>query len=52
MLTGVFQLSRRQAMMAVADFFAVDISLGAVSTLEDRVSDAIAQRSWADLVAF
>jgi len=41
MLTGVFHLSRRQAVMAAADFFGVDISLGAVSALEDRVSEAI-----------
>jgi transposase len=42
MLTGVFHLSRRQAVAAVADFFGVDISLGAVSAVEDRVSEAIA----------
>jgi len=41
MLTGVFHLSRRQAVMAAADFFGVDISLGAVSAMEDRVSEAI-----------
>ena len=42
MLTGVFHLSRRQVMTAVADFFGVEISLGAISALENRVSEAIA----------
>jgi transposase len=41
MLTGVFHLSRRQAVMAASDFFGVDISLGALSALEDRVGQAV-----------
>ena len=41
MLTGVFHLSRRQAVLAAADFFGVDISLGALSAVEERVSEAI-----------
>lgn len=41
MLTGVYHMSRRQAVTALADFFGVKISLGAVSALEGRVSKAI-----------
>ena len=41
MLTGVFQLGRRQAVMALADLFGVKISLGALSAAEDRVSKAV-----------
>ena len=41
MLTGVFQLGRRQAVQALADFFGVTISLGALSAIEDRVSNAV-----------
>jgi len=41
MLTGVFQLGRRQAVLALADFFGVTISLGALSAVEDRVSKAV-----------
>ena len=41
MLTGVYHMSRRQVVTALADFFGVKISLGAVSAVEDRVSKAI-----------
>jgi len=41
MLTGVFQLGRRQAVMALTDLFGVKISLGALSAAEDRVSKAV-----------
>jgi transposase len=41
MLTGVYQLGRRQAVTALADFFGVKISLGALSRVEDRVSKAV-----------
>jgi transposase len=41
MLTGVFQLGRRQAVLALADFFGVTLSLGALSAVEDRVSNAV-----------
>jgi transposase len=41
MLSGVFHLSRREVETAVADFFGVKISLGAVSAIEERVSRAI-----------
>jgi transposase len=41
MLTGVFQLGRRQVVQALADFFGVTISLGALSAAEDRVSKAV-----------
>jgi transposase len=42
MLTGIYRLGRRQAVMALADFFGVKISLGALSGVEDRVSKAVA----------
>lgn len=41
MLTGVFQLGRRQAVTALADLFGVRISLGALSGVEARVSEAV-----------
>jgi transposase len=41
MLTGVYHMSRRQVVTALADFFGVKISLGAVSAVENRVSNAI-----------
>ena len=40
MLTGIYHLSRRQAQRAAADLFGVHISLGALSKLEERVSNA------------
>jgi transposase len=42
MLTGIYHLGRRQAVMALADFFGVKISLGALSGVEDRISKAVA----------
>jgi transposase len=41
MLTGIYHLGRRQAVMALFDFFGVKISLGALSGVEDRVSKAV-----------
>ena len=41
MLTGVYHLSRRQAQRVSSDLFGVRISLGALSAIEARVSDAI-----------
>ena len=41
LLTGVYHLSRRQAQRAAADLFGVRISLGALSNIEARVSDAV-----------
>lgn len=41
MLTGVYHLSRRQAVEAAADFFGVTISLGALSAIEGRMSHAV-----------
>jgi transposase len=41
LLTGVFHLSRRQTVGLVRDLLGVRISLGAVSTVEKRVSDAL-----------
>jgi transposase len=41
MLTGAYHLSRRQVVEAAADFFGVKISLGALSAIERRVSQAI-----------
>jgi transposase len=43
LLTGVYHLSRRQAVRLLADVLGVDISLGAVSTVEARVSEAVAR---------
>ena len=41
MLTGVYHLSRRMAEAAMLDLFGVNISLGAVSAAENRVSQAV-----------
>jgi transposase len=40
-LTGVYHLSRRQAQNALLDLFGISISLGSVSHLEGRASDAL-----------
>lgn len=40
-LTGVYHLSRRQAQSALLDLFGISISLGSVSHLEGRASDAL-----------
>lgn len=42
LLTGVYHLSRRQAQRVAADLFGVQISLGALSNIEARVSHAVA----------
>lgn len=41
LLTGVYHLSRRATVSALSDLLGVDISLGAVSTVEARVSAAV-----------
>jgi transposase len=41
LLTGVFHLSRRGAVTLLSDVIGVDISLGGVSAVEQRVSDAV-----------
>jgi len=41
-LTGVLHLSRRTTVAALSDLFGVEISLGAVSAVEARASDALA----------
>jgi len=41
MLSGVYHLGRRQVVTALFDFFGVKISLGGLSTVEDRISNAI-----------
>jgi len=41
-LTGVYHLSRRQAQTMLSDLFGIQISLGAISSIEARVSDALA----------
>lgn len=41
LLTGVYHLSRRSAVTLLQDVMGVTVSLGAVSTIEDRVSVAV-----------
>ena len=41
LFTGVYHLSRRSAVSLVGDVLGIDISLGAVSTIEARVSEAV-----------
>ena len=41
LLTGVFHLSRRGAVTLLSDVVGVEISLGSVSAVEKRVSDAV-----------
>jgi transposase len=41
LLTGIYHLSRRKAVQALSDIVGVQISLGAVSSIERRVSGAI-----------
>ena len=41
MFTGVYHMSRRQTVAVLRDVLGIDISLGAISTVEARVSDAI-----------
>ena len=40
LVTGVYHLSRRVAVSLMSDILGIDISLGAVSAVEERVSDA------------
>ena len=49
LLTGVYHLSRRQAVVLLRDVLGVEVSLGALSAVEDRVSTALAppvQEAW------
>jgi transposase len=41
LFTGVYHLSRRAAVSLLSDVLGIDISLGAVSAVEERVSDAV-----------
>jgi transposase len=41
LLTGVYHLSRRSTVGLVSDVLGIDISLGAVSAVEERVSEAV-----------
>ncbi|MFT7578903.1 MAG: hypothetical protein ACI9MR_000565 [Myxococcota bacterium] len=41
MLTGVYHLGRRRAVDPLRDGFGVRTSLGALSTCEERMSDAL-----------
>lgn len=43
LLTGVYNLSRRKAARLMSDMVGVKISLGAVSAVESRVSEAVAK---------
>ena len=40
LVTGVYHLSRREAVSLMSDILGIDISLGAVSAIEERVSEA------------
>jgi transposase len=42
MLTGVYHLSRRQTQKVLSDLLSIQISLGAISAVERRVSEALA----------
>jgi transposase len=42
LLTGAYHLSRRQTVRLLADILGIDLSLGAVSAIEARVSEAVA----------
>jgi transposase len=41
LLTGVYHLSRRKARQLLAELFGNSISIGAISTMERRASDAL-----------
>jgi len=41
LLTGVYHLSRRSTVSLLSDVLGIDISLGAVSAVEERVSEAV-----------
>lgn len=45
LLSGVYHLSRRRTVQALHDILGVRISLGAVSAVEARVSDAVKHRA-------
>jgi transposase len=48
-LTGIFRLSRRQTLNLLSDLFGLRLSLGALSSIESRVADAIepsTQEAW------
>ena len=50
LLTGVYHLSRRKTVTLLADMHGVRVSLGAVSAVEDRVSEAVkpvVDQAWA-----
>jgi transposase len=52
LLTGVYHLSRRAAVNVLRDIVGVQISLGALSAVEARVSDAVASavdQAWAQV---
>lgn len=42
LLTGVYHLSRRQTVSLLSDILGIELSLGAVSAVEARVSEAVA----------
>jgi transposase len=52
LLTGVYHLSRRKAVSLLGDVVGVQLSLGAVSAVEARVSEAVAPavaQAWAEV---
>jgi transposase len=52
LVTGVYHLSRRAAVSLLSDVLGIDISLGAVSAVEERVSEAVkpaVDEAWANL---
>jgi transposase len=54
LLTGVYHLSRRQTVALLQDLLGVQVSLGAVSAVEARVSEALAppvQEAWSQVDA-
>lgn len=53
LLTGVYHLSRRKAVGLLSDTMGVEVSLGALSTVESRVSDAVqpaVDAAWQEVV--
>ena len=52
LLTGVYHLSRRKAVTLLSDMHGVRLSVGAVSTVEERVSEAVkpvVEEAWAQV---
>jgi transposase len=52
LITGVYHLSRRATVSLLSDVLGIDISLGAVSAIEERVSEAVkpaVDEAWAKL---